>query len=110
MTPLSANIITFSLFIVAVSPLAAAEAIAPPKWDIVDICTENAIGGACPRAESDSRRALLDRWNVLPASDRQACTEQVKASGHLSYRSLTTCINDRALAAFEAESIGNSDL
>ncbi|MFN0218992.1 MAG: hypothetical protein ACKVP4_09290 [Hyphomicrobium sp.] len=82
---------------------AAAADVPPPKWDITDACAAIGQGGVCPRAESDARRALLDRWTALPVDMRKTCAGEVEAEGQRSYRRLTACIDDLAFKAFDAE-------
>lgn len=86
---------------------AQAADVPPPRWDIVEVCQAlEQEGGPCPRVESDTRRALLDRWTALPAENRIACTREVDVDGERSYRKLAACIDDLALKAFEAGTDG----
>lgn len=94
--------------LLAVNHAQAAD-VPPPRWDIVEVCQALAQeGGPCPRVESDTRRALLDRWTALPAENRIACTREVDVDGQRSYRKLAACIDDLALKAFEAGTDGRA--
>lgn len=87
-----------------VAPAARADNVTPPDWDVYEICAGKTLDGTCARVESDARRALLDKWRVVPAADRTACTAEVSSSGANSYRALSTCINTRAFEAFDSGS------
>lgn len=93
-------------FMLSASYVQAAD-VPPPRWDIVEVCQNlEQEGGPCPRVESNTRRALLDRWTALPAENRIACTQEVDVDGERSYRKLAACIDDLALKAFEAGTYG----
>lgn len=104
---LLASAMTLSLaFLIALAtaPAARAENVTPPDWDVYEICAGKKLDGTCARVESDARRALLDKWRVVPAADRTACTAEITSSGTHSYRALSTCINTRAFEAFDSGS------
>lgn len=92
-------------FVSAVGALPAMAAdVPPPRWEILEICQARSEGDSCPRVESNTRRALLDRWTALPADNRLICKEQVDVDGQRSYRHLASCLDDLALRSFEGAS------
>jgi hypothetical protein len=94
--------IALALSLCAAGPVIGAE-VAPPNWDISEVCQMNEESSLCPRVESDARRTLLDRWTALPAEMRVTCSQEVEAEGRPSYRKLASCINDLAFKAFDQQ-------
>lgn len=80
-------------------PAIAADTI--PRWDIAAICAASALGSKCPAIESQNRRAVFQRWELMPVTDRTACAETVTATGQLSYRALLSCLEERQLKTIE---------
>jgi hypothetical protein len=72
-----------------------------PRWDVYEICATSALGCKCSKIESDSRRAVFNRWEARPLEDRQACEADVLTSGKRSYKALLTCLSDRALKSLD---------
>lgn len=86
----------------AVAIAAEAGADKPPRWEVVSICAAYANDALCPRAESDARRSVLDRWSVVPVKNRAACIATISANANPGWRKFAACLDDLAFRDFEA--------
>jgi hypothetical protein len=97
----SSALLATAVLLPTVASAADAAGDKPPRWEVVSICSAHTNDALCPRAESDARRGVLDRWSAVPMKNRSECVLKINANANPSWRKFAACLDDLAFRDFE---------